>query len=227
MRRPARSALLVGLLLAVVAFTTACQDPSPGTPPAKGAAGVPAFESTVQTTDAAMLSASWRPGCPVGPAALRRIRLTYWGYDGKRHWGELIVARSVVGEIQAIFKRFYDVRYQIARMQRVEAFGGSDDRSMAYNNTSAFNCRPVTGGTSWSEHSYGTAIDVNPIQNPYVKGSYVAPEAGRAWVSRSIPTNEVIKANDGWVHTFERYGWKWGGYWTSLKDYQHFSKSGR
>jgi len=130
MRRHARSALLIGLLFAMVGFTTACMDPSSGTPPAKGAAGVPAFEFTVQTTDAAMLSASWRPGCPVGPASLRRLRLTYWGYDGKRHWGELIVARSVLGEMQAIFKRFYDMRYQIARMQRVEAFGGSDARSM-------------------------------------------------------------------------------------------------
>lgn len=226
MRSRPRSVLLAVLALALVAVT-ACADPSPGVPPAKGAAGVPAFEFTVQKVDATMLAASWRPGCPVGLDALRRIRLTYWGYDGKRKWGELIVARSVLGEIEVIFKRFYDVRYQIARMQRVEAFGGSDARSMRYNNTSAFNCRPVTGGTSWSEHSYGAAIDVNPIQNPYVKGSYVAPLAGRAWLNRRIAANEVIKPEDGWVHTFAKQGWKWGGSWTTLKDYQHFSKSGR
>ena len=203
-------------------------DPSPGTPPAKGAAGVPAFESTVQTTDAAMLSASWRPGCPVGPASLRRVRLTYWGYDGKRKWGELIVARSVVGEIQAIFKRFYDVRYQIARMQRVEAFGGSDARSMRYNNTSAFNCRPVTGGTRWSEHSYGTAIDVNPDPEPLreglLRGAGGGPGMGRA--GASPPTRSSSPTTAGSTPSGATAG-SGAATGPSLKDYQHFSKSGR
>ena len=94
------------------------------------------------------------------------MRLSYWGYDGKRKYGELVVAASVVGEINAAFKRFYDARYQFASIRRVEAYGGSDTRSMAANNTSAFNCRRVTGGTSWSEHPYGTAIDMDPGPEP-------------------------------------------------------------
>ena len=227
MRRRLRTAVLVALLLGLVATAVGCVDPSPGNPPAKGAAGVPAFSSKVLPTTAAMLSSSYRAGCPVGPPSLRLVQLTYWGYDGKRHWGELVVAASVTAEIQAIFGRFYDARYQLRRIVRVEAFGGSDDRSMAANNTSAFNCRKVTGGTTWSEHSYGTAIDVNPVQNPYVSGSTVAPPAGRSWLDRTLPYREVIKHNDGWVYTMHHYGWKWGGEWTSKKDYQHFSKSGR
>jgi hypothetical protein len=227
MRPLPRTIVRVALLVVVVATAAGCTDPSPGTPPAKGAAGVPAFETRVTVANSTTLSASYRAGCPVGPSALRLVRLTYWGYDGQRKWGELVVAAGVVNEINAAFKRFYDARYQFASIRRVEAFGGSDDRSMAANNTSAFNCRRVTGGTAWSEHSYGTAIDVNPVQNPYVSGSTVLPPAGRNWLDRRNPAKEVIKAGDGWVYTFGVYGWKWGGSWTTKKDYQHFSKSGR
>ena len=109
----------------------------------------------------------------------------------------------------------------------VEAFGGSDDASMAANNTSAFNCRKATGGTSWSEHSYGRAIDVNPVQNPYVKGSLVLPQSGSAYVDRSRTIPGMIRAGDAVVRAFAAQGWAWGGTWTSLKDYQHFSTTGR
>jgi poly-gamma-glutamate synthesis protein (capsule biosynthesis protein) len=91
---------------------------------------------------------------------------------------------------------------------------------------SAFNCRQVTGGTRYSEHSYGWAIDINPVQNPYVNGSTVLPPAGRDHLDRS-PAPGRITANDAVVQAFAGIGWSWGGYWTSLKDYQHFSATNR
>lgn len=227
MRSRPRTAIVAVALLGLVAALTGCRDPSPGNPPPKGASGVPAFEVRVTGADPAILTASYRPGCPVTPSQLRLLRLTYWDFGGRRVFGELVVHASVADGVVKAFKRFYDARYQFRSIRRVEAFGGSDARSMDANNTSAFNCRAVTGGTSWSEHSYGTAIDINPVQNPYVSGSTVLPAAGRDWLNRSYPVREVIKGNDGWVYTMGVYGWKWGGHWTTKKDYQHFSISGR
>ena len=98
---------------------------------------------------------------------------------------------------------------------------------MAANNTSAFNCRKKTGGKSWSEHSYGAAIDVNTIQNPYVRGARVLPPAGRPYVDRDPTVPGLIVAEGAVVKAFRDIGWKWGGHWRSLKDYQHFSASGK
>jgi hypothetical protein len=98
---------------------------------------------------------------------------------------------------------------------------------MAANNTSAYNCRKVTGGTSWSEHSYGKAIDINPIQNPYVNGSTVLPSAGKSYVSRSTYKKGMIRSGDVVTKSFAAAGWTWGGSYRTLKDYQHFSVSGR
>ncbi len=111
-------------------------------------------------------------------------------------------------------------------MRLVDDFGGSDDASMAADNTSAFNCRPVTGGGGFSEHSYGTAIDLNPVQNPYVSGDLVLPEPGRGYLDRA-PGSGVIRAGDPTVATFAASGWTWGGTWSGPVDYQHFSVSGR
>ena len=117
-------------------------------------------------------------------------------------------------------------------MRLVDAYRGDDALSMSANNTSAFNCRRTTDGDRWSQHWYGTAIDVNPIQNPYVDGSVVAPEEGRRYarIDRAADAPYVrgaIRARDAVVVAFRRIGWEWGGRWTSLKDYQHFSASGR
>ena len=98
---------------------------------------------------------------------------------------------------------------------------------MAANNTSAFNCRPTTGGSSWSEHSFGTAIDVNPLVNPYVRGAIVLPPEGAAYSDRSLDVSGMIHSGDKVVEAFAAHGWVWGGTWSSPKDYQHFSTSGR
>ena len=126
----------------------------------------------------------------------------------------------------AIFRRLYEIGYPIASMRLVDDFGGDDDASMSANNTSAFNCRPVTGGGGFSEHSYGTAIDVNPVQNPYLAGSTVLPAEGRQYVDRPDSPG-VIHAGDEVVQAFADHGFRWGGTWSGPIDYQHFSVSGR
>lgn len=199
----------------------------PTTQPPATSAPVPAFRSSIAKVTAADLSASWRSGCPVAVADLRAVSVSHWDFAGGVRTGTLIVAATQADAIVAVMRALYQARFPIARMEPVEAFGGSDDASMAANNTSAFNCRKATGGTSWSEHSYGRAIDVNPVQNPYVKGSLVLPQSGSAYVDRSRTIPGMIRAGDAVVRAFAAQGWAWGGTWTSLKDYQHFSTTGR
>lgn len=187
----------------------------------------PAFASSVAPVTAQELHASWRPGCPVPPEQLRSVSASHWGFDGAVLTGRLVVHVDHVDRIRAVLRDLYDVRFPIGRMEPVEAFGGSDEASMEANNTSAFNCRRVTGGSSWSEHAFGRAIDVNPVQNPYVIGSSVSPAAGRAHLDRSTPAPGKIQADDAVVRSFAAQGWSWGGFWDSPKDYQHFSATGR
>ena len=113
--------------------------------------------------------------------------------------------------------------------REIEAkYDADDDLSMAANNTSAFNCRKVSGSTNWSEHAYGRAIDVNPVQNPYVtRSGRVSPPAGRPYADRGRRAPGMLHAGDQAVKAFARAGWAWGGEWTSAKDYQHFSTTGR
>lgn len=155
------------------------------------------------------------------------VTITHWGFDGAVRTGRLVVHRDQVPAIVGVFHRLFDQRFAIERMEPVEAYGGSDDASMAANNTSAFNCRAVTGGTSFSQHSYGWAVDVNPVQNPYVRGSTVLPPAGRANLDRSTPGTGKIRAGDATVAAFAAAGWSWGGDWTSPRDYQHFELAER
>jgi hypothetical protein len=97
---------------------------------------------------------------------------------------------------------------------------------MEANNTSAFNCRFVSGTTRWSQHAYGRAIDINPVRNPYVDGSYVSPTAGAPYADRMKHRIGMIHAGDKVVRAFADENWKWGGYWSPYQDYMHFSRTG-
>jgi hypothetical protein len=208
------------LLVACVALALA-------TPAA--AAGAPPFTSRVAAVTAADLPHSWRPGCPVGPAELRLVRLAYWDFAGRRRIGELVVHRDVATDVAAVFRRLYRARFPIRRMVRVDAYRGSDPASMAADNTSAFNCRfaQAAGPKRWSEHAYGRAIDVNPVENPYVEGARVSPPSGRAFANRAQSRPGMALAGGPLVRAFAASGWSWGGRWTGTPDYQHFSLSGR
>jgi len=189
---------------------------------------LPPFHATVAPVTAAQLGKSWHPGCPVGPAQLRRVRVSYVGFDGRAHFGELVVDAAVAGDVETVFERLYAARFPIRRMRPVAAYGGSDDRSMAADNTSAFNCRyAVTPGPKhWSVHAYGEAIDVNTVENPYLEGGRVLPPAGRAYTDRSRYRRGMAVARGVLVRAFASVGWLWGGRWTTSPDWQHFSKTG-
>ena len=190
------------------------------------------FRSSIRVVDAAtataMTGVSWRQGCPVPLADLRRVSLTHWGFDRVRRQGELIVHKSVATGVVATFRALYSAGFPIRRMVPVDRFGADDDRSMAADNTSAFNCRPVTGSsTGFSVHSYGRAIDLNPVRNPYVKGRTVLPPAGRAFTDRADRHMGMVWHGDRVWTAFAANGFTWGGDWRTLKDYQHFEHPGR
>lgn len=174
------------------------------------------------------MTSSWRSGCPVGLDDLRFLRLSFWGFDGRGHTGELVVHEDVASNVVTVFRQLFAARFPIQRMRLVDVYGGDDQRSMEANNTSAFNCRRSAGNSGgWSEHAYGRAIDINPVQNPYVSGGTVEPAAGAAYLDRTSPARGLIRAGGLVVRAFRSIGWGWGGDWTSTKDYQHFSRSGR
>ena len=170
---------------------------------------------------------SWRPGCPVPVARLRLLTMDHWGFDGRERRGRMIVHADYARDVVRVFRVLYRARFRIRRMELVERYGSDDDRSMAADNTSAFNCRRVEGSSSWSEHAYGRAIDVNPLENPYVRRGAVLPPAGIRYLDRSRRARGMIHRGDAVVRAFAAIGWKWGGDWASLKDYQHFSATGR
>ncbi len=176
---------------------------------------------------AARLGSSHRPGCPVRVADLRLVTVTHLRFDGSTARGELVVHRDAAAAVVQVFRSLLSARFPLASVRTVEAFGSDDARSMAANNTSAYNCRRTTGGTGWSEHAYGRALDLNPVQNPYVRGTTVLPAAGRPYVDRARSRPGMVLAGGPVVRAFAAAGWKWGGSFTSLKDYQHFSASGR
>lgn len=175
---------------------------------------------------------SYRSGCPVPLEDLRLVTVRYVGYDGAIRSGDLVVHEDHARGITQVFESLYDARWPVASMRLVDDYRADDDASMAANNTSAYNCRRVAGSASWSEHAYGGAIDVNPVQNPYVTDGLVAPPNGRRFAaidrSRGVSAPRgAIRAGDVVVRAFARIGWEWGGDWSSKKDYQHFSASGR
>nr|GID90073.1 hypothetical protein Ade03nite_89970 [Actinoplanes derwentensis] len=192
--------------------------------PAAADDGYRASIKTIGLADArAMTGVSWHRGCPVPISDLRRVKLTHWGFDGVRHRGELIVHQKVARSVVDAFRVLYSTRFPVRTMLPVDRFGGDDDASMAADNTSAFNCRPKTGSTSgFSVHSYGKAIDINTLENPYVKGTVVQPPAGKTFTNRANVRPGMIKHGDRVWRAFTTRGFTWGGDWTSLKDYQHF-----
>lgn len=172
----------------------------------------------------AMTGMTWRSGCPVPLSDLRAVTLTYVDFTGEPRDGTLVVRSSVVGDVTAVFGKLHAERFPIRTMVPIEAYGGSDDASMAADNTSAFNCRTVAGSSTWSRHAYGTAIDINPVENPYVSGSSVSPPAGASYLNRSSYRPGMLVTSSTAVREFEARGWQWGGRWTSAKDYQHVDR---
>ena len=172
-----------------------------------------------------MRGISWHEGCPVPREDLRQLKLSYWDFNQKPAPGILIVHKDVAAEVAEIFRDLFQHGFLIERMTPIENYNGSDDASMAANNTSAFNCRDVTGQPgNFSNHSWGRAIDINPLTNPYVKGDTVLPPESRQYLDRARAFPGSILGGSFIVKRFQRSGWTWGGAWTDRTDYQHFEK---
>src|SRR5215207_6237337 len=184
----------------------------------------PSFTGSVEPVKWSDLRHSYSEGCPVGPADLRTVHVSYWDFAGKPQVGALVVGRRHAPAVVTVFRKLWTARFPIRRLQPVSVYRGSDDASMEADNTSGFNCRFVGGTTRWSMHAYGEAIDVNPVENPYVRGSTVSPPAGRAYLDRSPYRKGMAVAGGVLVKAFASAGWKWGA---SFGDYQHFSTTGR
>ena len=193
-----------------------------GVSAARGAA--PVFSAKVETVRGQDLRFSYRPACPVGPARLRTVELSYWDFAGEPKVGRIVVARRVADDVVDVFRQLWTKRFPIRRLQPISTYRGDDEASMAADNTSGFNCRFVAGTKHWSMHAYGEAIDVNTVENPYVRGSTVKPPAGRAFLDRSRYRKGMAVPGGVLVRAFASVGWKWGA---SFGDYQHFSTTGR
>lgn len=223
-------------LLTLLPVLLQCSRPAPPhpaspatSPPASSASAPPvtaATEAVTEPVTVADLGASWRPGCPVEPAQLRRIRLRYMGFDGQTHQGELIVHQDLVADVTEAFEQLYRLGYPIERMQTVDHYPSADDElSMEDNNTSAFNCRAIPGTGRWAQHAYGRAIDLNPRLNPcrYADGTF-EPHNAATYLARDRTDAGILHHGDPAVRTFTDRGWHWGGDWTTPVDYQHFER---
>ena len=188
----------------------------------------PPFSHSVSRVTATQLPHSWHSGCPVSPSRLRRVRLTYWGFDGRAHTGALIANQDAVPDLVQVFSRLYAAHFPIRRLRPIDAYGGNDERSLEADNTAAFNCRYVIGPgpRRWSVHAYGEAIDINPVENPYLESGRVHPRAGRAYLDRARVRPGMAYRGGVLVRAFAAVGWQWGGRWTGSPDYQHFSSTG-
>ena len=245
--RPARLLAAAALLVACVGCANDDEKPSaeptptPSTPsptettatseppqPTKSKPPPPTYRSDIRrlTPDdqATMAGVSWRPGCPVPLERLRRLTLSHWDFSGKVRRGVLIVRDDVAEEVVTIFGRLFRERFPIRRMQPVDAYDGDDFTSIEADNTSAFNCRPATGSSEWSHHAYGLAIDLNPLENPYVLDGRTSHSASVTYLDRDHVRRGMVVEGDAVLRAFAAAGWYWGGDWDNPVDYQHFSK---
>ena len=208
----------------ILATTTA---PPATVAPATTSSTIPAFNGVAVRVTAGDLPSSWRAGCPVGPESLRRLELSYWGFDDRPHTGALVVHTEEAEAVIGVFRRLYEKRFPIRRMEPIDAFGGSDEASTAADNTAAFNCRTAvaSGPPTWSAHAYGRAIDVNPVENPYILNGEVLPPAGAQYRDRANVRPGMAVRGGELVSAFTAAGWSWGGGWAN-PDYQHFSATG-
>lgn len=176
-----------------------------------------------------MQGCSYPQGCEVPRSDLRYLELSYVNFEGHEHVGQMVCNRHIADDLLYIFRRLYEARYPIASMRLIDDYGADDARSMAANNTSCFCYRRVAGSTALSKHSRGMAVDVNPLYNPcvYVRSGRVLPPEGKAYAHGRDRRKDIpgkIDVTDLCYRLFVSRGFRWGGAWRSLKDYQHFEK---
>jgi len=189
--------------------------------------GTDEYAWTVSTVPTAVVARStWHPGCPVRLDELRYLKVSFWGFDGRHHTGELLVNGRVAGPLVEVFRQLHTARFPIEEMRVVTAAELTAAPTGDGNNTQAFVCRPVTGLAEWSAHARGLALDLNPFCNPYQLGDLVLPELASAYTNRALVRPGMVLPRDPAVSTFSRAGWSWGGTWTGRRDWMHFTATG-
>ena len=173
---------------------------------------------------------SWRKECPVPLRDLRYVQVNHWNFEGETVSGELIVHKDIAWNIIYVFEDLYNVNYAVNQMHLVSDYSAKDWASIEADNTSAFNCRLTTGKKTWSRHSYGRAIDINPIENPYIsRTGHISHKASEKYRKREhrnlndLADRALLLETDPATLIFNNHGFKWGGKWNT-KDYQHFVK---
>jgi len=208
---------MILLLLALATAPALAEDPVP--PPR-----VEALSPELRT---AMTGVTWKEGCPVPLDDLRLVHVRYLGPDDAVHDGALVLHKDQAQPVAGVFDNLLALRFVITKVAPAYTYGGDDDAMMKDNVTSAFNCRMVAGTHTYSEHSTGQALDLNPLWNPWVHGDKVDPPEALPFVDRDPTRAGTIVAEGPVVAAFRAIGWRWGGNWQRSKDYQHFSLSGR
>ncbi len=181
------------------------------------------------TTFKRIYGKSFKANCTVPRSSLRYLQLLHYTIDGKIQLGEMICHKEIANDLISIFRQLFDAHYPIEQMTLIDNFGADDIKSMEHNNTTCFNFRAIAGSRKLSNHSMGKAVDLNPLYNPYVKqranGTYkISPETGKAYADRSKTFKYKIDRSDLAYRLFTKHGFKWGGNYRTLKDYQHFEK---
>ena len=175
----------------------------------------------------------WHRGCPVALSQLRVLTVTYWGFDGREHTGQMVVNENAAAPLSRVFRRLYRLHFPVRHMRLSDAYGPRSGQPADGDVTASFECRqavpsPCTGGTgtgSWSEHAYGEAVDLNPVENPYVGCGMTRDRTARSYMDRSRHRPGMVTA--AVIGAFRSIGWGWGGSWSgSTKDYMHFSATG-
>lgn len=185
------------------------------------------FEYSVgPVPDDVLARSSWSPECPVGVDELAYVTVSHVGFDGMAHTGELLVNADWADQVVEVFRTLYLSKFPIEQMRIIRAEEIDAPPTGDWNDTTSFVCRPAVGSSSWSQHAYGLAIDINPFHNPYSKGDLVLPELASAYVDRADVRPGMIQSGDVVVSAFADMGWVWGGNWNTLKDWMHFSASG-
>src|SRR5262245_19781442 len=194
-------------------------------PPADGA-----FHSTIGPVPPDVAARStWQAACPVTLEQLSYVTVSFLGFDGRAHTGELMVEATEADRFVGAFQTLFDARYPIEEMRVTTQPDLDAPPTGDGNNTSAFACRPIAGPgrSSWSSHAYGRAVDINPFMNPYVRGDLVLPELSSSFLHRSNVRPGMLADGVGVVTAFGTIGWAWGGLWMQPTDYMHFSADDR
>jgi hypothetical protein len=185
------------------------------------------YHATVAPVPAEVLARStWQPSCPVAARDLRYLTMSFTGYDGHVHTGEMIVGARVADAVTRVFGHLFTARFPIEEMRVVARPELTAPPTGDGNNTTAFVCRAAVGQTRWSAHAYGLAIDLNPFCNPYVRGDLVLPELASSYLDRANVRPGMVEPGDVAVRAFTAIGWQWGGEWSTPRDIQHFSATG-